>query len=227
MKTYFVCLANSKKYGERCIAGIEVTKNETTGYSIVRKDNKPKWIRPVTGQTHGQVPAELVKHIRLFDVVEIETVSDLPNGYQSENISFYASTLKVVSKLDMVLSNLEALADHDQKYLFGQKGKAIEMEDIEDIHTSLTLIKAEKVVVQARKEQDKVHFRMNFHYKSVEYDLPITDVNFIVYYLSAYEEGRFVPHLSGDVYLAISLGIEYEGLFYKLIAGVLWIKEGH
>jgi hypothetical protein len=37
MKTLFICLANSKKFGERCIAGIEVRKTGSTYYPIKKR----------------------------------------------------------------------------------------------------------------------------------------------------------------------------------------------
>ncbi len=45
MMKYFVCLANSRKYSERCIAGIELAFNNP-GYRILWMNGKPCWIRP-------------------------------------------------------------------------------------------------------------------------------------------------------------------------------------
>ncbi|RUR75786.1 hypothetical protein ACF3DV_28700 [Chlorogloeopsis fritschii PCC 9212] len=69
-----ICLANSKKYGDRCIAGIE----NSTG----------KWIRPVTNLEHGQVPKEMClvdnEEPRLLDILEIPLLDTCP-GYEYEN----------------------------------------------------------------------------------------------------------------------------------------------
>ena len=48
MKAIFICLANSKKYGERCIAGIELTKGANGNLTVVKENGRPKWIRPVS-----------------------------------------------------------------------------------------------------------------------------------------------------------------------------------
>jgi hypothetical protein len=220
MKKYFICLANSKKYGERCVAGIEVTKNEGSGYSIVKNDNKPKWIRPVTGEEHGQVPSDLVGTINLLDVVEIDEIEEVPNGYQSENIKFKSSSLKVVGKIGLTPDNLDLLSDNQQFNLFGNRGKAIPLDTIGTISKSLTLIKVSAATVYIRKDFGKEQYRLKFTFKSAEYDLPITDVKFLEKCISGNSITMNEPIID-DIYLAISLGVEHEGWYYKLVAGII------
>lgn len=71
-----VCLANSWKRGERCIAGIDLA----TG----------RWVRPVTGTADGSVP----RHVRaigkrepaLLDVIDIPLDATGPDyGFECEN----------------------------------------------------------------------------------------------------------------------------------------------
>jgi hypothetical protein len=222
MKKYFICLANSKKYGERCIAGIEVIKNtDANDYSIVTKNNLPKWIRPVTGELYGQVPSKLVENINLLDIVAIEVLEEIPNGYQAENNSFEPKSLKVVGKLRPLPDNLNALIDHQQLNLFGNKGKAIDFDIASTIGKSLTFIRVHRPLLYIKKEGEKEQIRLKLSYEIVEYDLPITDIKFLEYC----EKNKDVPIeklLKGDVYLAISLGIEFEGWFFKLVAGVIF-----
>lgn len=87
MKTLFICLANSKKLGERCIAGIEVRKTGGA-YRHVKREGKPKWIRPVSKNQYGAVREDLVGDINLMDIIEIEIEEFCPNGYQYENATF-------------------------------------------------------------------------------------------------------------------------------------------
>ncbi len=73
-----MCLANSRKHGERCIAGIEVE----TG----------RWVRPVSGLDDGRVPrARQViggKDVKLLDLVRIPVAESGPDfGFESENWS--------------------------------------------------------------------------------------------------------------------------------------------
>ncbi len=80
-----ICLANSLKLNERCIAGI----NPTTG----------KWIRPISSSYPND--GRISKHIRLvngkepalLDVLEIpleQTGSDF--GFESENLTIATGT---------------------------------------------------------------------------------------------------------------------------------------
>lgn len=220
MKKYFICLANSKKYGERCIAGVEVTKNLDSGYTIVKNGDKPKWIRPVTGEEHGQVPSDLVEKINLLDIVEIDVIEDAPNGYQSENVKFNSSSLKVVGRVGNSPENLNLFSDNQQSNLFGNKGKAIPSDTIGTIDKSLTLIKVKNATVYIRKEFDKEQYRLKFTFNSANYDLPITDVKFLEKCINSTSITIDEP-IKDDIYLAISLGVEYEGWYYKLVAGVI------
>lgn len=78
MKKTFICLANSKKYGERCIAGVEISDYDGVQYSVIGSNSQPKWIRPILNREHGEVSGELVGKVRLLDVVEFETSSECP-----------------------------------------------------------------------------------------------------------------------------------------------------
>ncbi len=73
-----ICLANSRKHGERCIAGIDVE----TG----------RWVRPVSGLDDGRVPRarQLIngKDVRLLDLVRVPMAETGPDfGFESENLS--------------------------------------------------------------------------------------------------------------------------------------------
>jgi ATP-dependent DNA helicase RecQ len=73
-----ICLANSRKHGERCIAGIEVE----TG----------RWVRPVSGLDDGRVPRarQLIngKDVKLLDLIRIPLAETGPDfGFESENLS--------------------------------------------------------------------------------------------------------------------------------------------
>lgn len=188
MKTYFICLANSKKYGERCIAGVELYKNEKDDFIPLAIDSVPCWIRPVSGDINGQVPSELVKSITLLDIVEINVLSRRPFGYQSENTSFVPTSINIVGKYD-IQGIIEYTLVEQPLHIFGNRGKAIDVHAIENIHRSLILVKVSKAVVQVKFERFKYHFRLQFVYNQVTYDLPITDVE--LYYKLSCSEPKF------------------------------------
>ena len=98
MKTTFICLANSRKYGERCIAGIEV-KQKGDFWEIVHRNDRPKWLRPVTDTEFGGVSPALVGRIVLLNLVEIDLTQSVPKGYQSENVLFDSQSLHVLGSI--------------------------------------------------------------------------------------------------------------------------------
>jgi hypothetical protein len=58
---------------------------------------------------------------------------------------------------------------------------------------------------------------MKFEYNWNEYDLPITDLDFI----EKYNKDKNILNNAKNIYLTISLGVVYEGWYYKLVAGVI------
>lgn len=140
MKTLFICLANSKKFGERCIAGIEV-KKVGGAYQPVEIERKPKWLRSVSKYQHGAVDENLVGGISLMDLIEIDLEELCPNGYQSENATFKPETIKRFGNIRLSEENLDRLIDMEQYNLFGNRGKAVSDDVIDSVEHSLTLIK--------------------------------------------------------------------------------------
>ena len=88
MGTTFICLANSKKYGERCISGIVVEKSDSGNFNVVKDDSLPKWIRPISNLEHGEIPVKLIKDIKVLDIVELEITQNCPDGYQLRKCLF-------------------------------------------------------------------------------------------------------------------------------------------
>ena len=74
-----VCLANSEREGDRCIAGIEIVDGDLEG-----------WIRPVSSQSNPAVsPQERKYHDdsepALLDIIDIPLLRHQPNSHQQEN----------------------------------------------------------------------------------------------------------------------------------------------
>ena len=216
MKTLFICLANSKKFGERCIAGIEV-KKVGGAYQPVEVEGKPKWLRPVSKYQHGAVGENLVDGISLMDLIEIDLEKLCPNGYQSENATFKPETIKRVGNIRLSEENLDRLIDMDQYYLFGNRGKAVSDDVIDSVEHSLTLIKVTDFQIY-KKDPDK-QLRMEFIFSHDNYDLPITDIDFI----QKYNDDETLLKNSSCLYLSISLGVFHNGWHSKLIAGILYL----
>ncbi|OQY10209.1 MAG: hypothetical protein B6I30_08690 [Desulfobacteraceae bacterium 4572_187] len=215
MKTLFICLANSKKFGERCIAGIEVKKDGNV-YQPVEKEGKPKWLRPISKFQHGAVGEDLVGGIKLMDIIEIDIEELCPNGYQSENATFKPKSIKKIGNIRISEENLDRLIDMGQYYLFGNRGKAVSEDVIDSVGHSLTLIKVTDFQVNKRDSDGQP--RIDFVFNHNHYDLPITDIDFI----QRYNENETLLKNTNCLYLSISLGIFHNGWHSKLIAGILY-----
>ena len=218
MKKTFVCLANSKKYGERCIAGVEISDFDGVQYSIAKLDSQPKWIRPVSNKEHGAVSSELVGKVQLLDVVEFEVSSECPRGYQSENVFFDESSLKIIGRLDWLSSNVEQFQSTDVALVFGNRGKAVHVDMIDQITHSLVLIRPDSLRFQEVTYPNGKHqVRCRFDYGGNEYDLPVTDIVF----LASFNRDPTQTINFSDCFLTLSLGVEHNGFHSKLVAAVL------
>lgn len=215
MTTKIICLANSKKFSERCLAGIEVDET-SDGYKIISSGSKPKWLRPVSKNEHGEFPARIAQSISLLDVIEFDLVVPCPSGYQTENVYFSENSVKTVTSIRLSSTNLDKLTC-DSNTLFGNRGKAVHEDVIDSLDHSLVFIKVNRYNVFIKPENNQL--RMNFFYNSVEYDLPITDIKFEAQFRNNDRILEGVQHL----YLTISLAVVHNNWHSKLIAGVIYI----
>ena len=85
------------------------------------------------------------------------------------------------------------------------------------INYSLMLVHPDKAGAYRDENREKSKNRMKFTYYGVEYDFPITDPAFLDEFKRKPERYDNIP----DVYLALSLGLEFEGWHHKLVAGVI------
>ncbi|MFC1975711.1 hypothetical protein ACFLXQ_04885 [Chloroflexota bacterium] len=218
MKKLLVCLANSRKYTHRCIAGIELVKTPRS-YRIVKKNGHPIWIRPVSQSEYGGISSLLVNHINLLDIVEVNIVAPHPQGYQSENMLFDNQHLAVVGKVDQDETIIGRLLGVNRPALFGNKSKTVSAENINQLDHSLIFIKPAKVQVhQTTTSTGNPQLRTSFTYAGSAYNLPVTDIEFT----HQFSKDPMILQSCTQVYFTISLGIEFNGWHYKLIAGVVY-----
>ena len=91
MYTQVICLANSRKRGDRCIAGIELS----TG----------RWVRPVTNLDDGRIPS-YIRLIQgnepaLLDILEIPLSETGPSfGFASENRLILPGMWRLLGKVE-------------------------------------------------------------------------------------------------------------------------------
>lgn len=111
--TQIICLANSWKHGDRCIAGINSLKGQ--------------WIRPVSSLPDGRIPKEMRliggTEPALLDVLEIPLAKTGPDfGFECENLSVLPGKWQRVGKvppafLNKYCSNEEYILHNDQRYV--------------------------------------------------------------------------------------------------------------
>lgn len=218
MKKYILCLANSHKYNERCIAGVELIKKDKDTFSLVKSDSEVKWIRPVSKGGHGEISSKVVNQMKLLDIYEVEIIEACPAGFQSENVIIQEKSLRYIKSIKPERKNLDKIVNDLTGPIFFNKGKAVIKDKINLLEKSLLFVKPETirfVPVKNIKVQDQL--RIEFTHKNVIYNFPVTDVAF----LKNYTQNPQVLKSINEAYFTISLGLEFEGWHFKLIAGVI------
>ena len=209
----FICLANSYKRGGRCIAGIEIDSDNSIIYN---KNGNPKWIRPIADTQYGEIPNDEAECIKLLSHVGLSNVEDIPRNVHREDV-LYDSMELVSSKIFPQTKFLDKLVDKTHKSIFGNHGKAVSVDMASSLDYSLMFIHAENVRAYIDESRERAKIRMCFIYNDAEYDFPITDPVFLDKVRKNPELFDVIP----NVYLTISLGLEYEGWYHKLVAGVI------
>ena len=217
MDKYFICLANSYKRNGRCIAGVEVTISQDNHWKIVRNnDGSPRWIRPIDQHTeYGEVLEGEARHIPLLSFVKLSEVVPCPHESHSEDVNYQQMTT-----IGMIHSNrevLEHLSDNVHFEVFYTTELAISPETYAMGNYSLMMIHPENIQFQEDLTKNRARYRMLFSYHGTNYDFSITDPVF-------YEQIAIQPELLNsltDIYLTLSIGLEYDGRHHKLIAGLI------
>lgn len=213
----FICLANSYKRGGRCIAGVEIRFNAFGHWGVIHNDDgTPKWIRPVKRSLYGEVPTEEALAFDLLSIVRVVDAEPCPHCAHSENV--YYSRLEH-THLQVQLSDIIAhhLFDYQHEEVFYNQGKAIPPSVYAKGCYSLMFLKPEKALVYVDTDREKPQFRLEFLFKGVRYDLPITDPDFLDFLRDDPEQiGAY-----SDIFITVPIGLEHEGWHHKLVAGVI------
>jgi len=232
MKKYFICLANSFKYGGRCLAGVEIglSEDEEHFYVIYGKDGEPKWIRPMQrGAEHEAVAEETAKNIRLMDVIEIEIQAVCPDGgCQCENV--YFNSLQIIRRLLVTDNILQALCSK-RDYIIHNSAKWLSESEYRAACGSLMLVRPENPQIYKDykiTEDGKTvpKYKARFLYKDHEYDLPVTDPQYL-FRMESYSRVPLIGQFpTGTFYFAVSIAAEpWNDKHYKLLAGIVDMRQ--
>lgn len=203
MKKTIVVFANSIKHNKHCVAGKCIETGE--------------WIRPVSHISGTELTNEQSTYTNKYgqfmvkpkQKIEMNFQSHAPLLHQPDNYlidnSNWQQRFKIEdSEINQYLDNPTSIwgkNNYIPYYLIASKEIVISQ--------SLYLIQAENLILYTPEEKKRC---ATFDYNAVKYDFPVTDPNFD----KIKAEGQ---SLSGI--LCISLGEEFNGKCYKIVATIL------
>ena len=217
-----VCLANSRKFNGRCIAGKEVLPNRTIG----------SWVRPVTDGGGGEIRIWECQYPdgaepKVLDVLDIPLLGHVPKDYQSENWELAPKPpwKKVrVAPFELAAVLLDPLAPlwsmgHST---YNGLNDRVPLAEATALTDSLRFIRVENLTLNILAPGEsfgdaKQRLQGRFRHEGDNYRLWVTDVLWEEEYLGKRNGEYFV----GMAYLTISLGEPHEGFAYKLIAAII------
>lgn len=225
-KKLFICLANSYKYGGRCIAGIEIRLSaDERSFRVVCDDGEPRWIRPVQrGTKHEEIAEETARNIKLLDVIELDATEGCREDCQCENV--YFTRMRIVKSLPFteqimqaLLSKREDVLHTDERYLWH--------DEYQNKRGSLMLIEPEEPEIYSEIKENEdgkpvTKYKTRFMYKGKEYELPVIDPQYLARMEGFSREPLIGKFATGTFYFTISMAAEQmNSKHYKLLAGVI------
>jgi hypothetical protein len=197
-----IVLANSVKHGQHCVAG----KCINTG----------NWIRPVSNANGAELSHEQAKYqnpygsfcVKPLQKIRMGFTQHVPLSHQPENHlidgnlwqqNYSINEADLVAHLDTP-DNLWGQGNRVQHNLITM--------GLYNIDQSLYLVQVDNLNLYTNDEGKR---RASFDYNGSDYDLAVTDPKF---------DEIFREHREVNGILCISLGEEYQGYCYKLVASI-------
>ena len=203
-----ICLANSLKGNERCIAGI----NPNTG----------QWIRPVsqTGEGALDFAARNIggKEPQILDVLKIPIRGMGPNyGCQPEN--YLINNGDWVKTGHISVDDIRAYCENNAPLLHNNERRIPNtfFEALSETNwKSLQLIHTKQVHFFRKEWPERTQYLASFHFSSHNFELAVTDP------IIRIKLNQNEP-ISSNCIITVSLTSPYQGdnFCYKLIAGVI------
>jgi len=181
-------------------------------------NGRPKWIRPVSTQDHGEVPTHLVSHINTLAILEMDILNYVPQGHQSENALFDEDSIREVGRFP--ISGLTGLIETTRPQVFGNNGKAVAEKHIERLDHSLILVRTTDFKVFEKPNEYKpgtTQVRLAFSYKNIPYEFTVTDPIFSQNFRNNH---RYVDSID-EMFLTLSIAVKWQDWYHKLVAGVI------
>ena len=212
-----VCLANSRKGGDRCVAGREILASGRLG----------PWVRPVSSRPNDAVSEQERQYRdgsepRVLDVVDVPVIKASPQEYQRENWlldperRWELIRRLAPSDLPHFTTREAQLWVNDYSSAEGENDRIPSSIAIK-LPSSLRLIKVDRMELSVRTHDSGQRVRGRFCYARTGYSLRVTDPLCEQRYKHL-DDGDYTV---GESYLTVSLGEPYDGYSYKLIAAVI------
>jgi ATP-dependent DNA helicase RecQ len=214
-----VCLANSRKYSGRCVAGKELTQGRIGA-----------WIRPVNGTQTKELSLDDITlqngtEPRPLDVISVPLEEACPQAYNSEN--HYIEHAPWIWEGTLPWSQVPQLCDPvDQIWINGyhsHNGENDQMpEDLvrEMIVSSLLFFRPDELrITVGLGPMGSKKVRAKFSYHGETYSLMITDPVVEALYVRR-ELGEYLVN-GGETFLTVSISDPHRGFCHKLVAGIV------
>ena len=212
-----VCLANSRKYSERCVAGLELEGTQLSN-----------WVRPVSSNPLGELSLSERKLAdgsdpALLDILEVPLLEPCPQGCQTENhlIDRKATWARVGQFPRQQL--LRYFKSPNRLWINGYSSRRglndrIPEEQVEKLPCSLVLVEPQRLRIEIRLEAAKLRVRAEFWLKGQKYRLGVTDP---VVEAHCFTRPEGLHTYKKRAVACISIGEPFNGFCYKLVASII------
>ena len=216
-----VCLANSRKLHDRCVAGKEWNGTEAGN-----------WVRPISAREGGAVSERERRYEdgsdpQLLDVMDVPVLQPRSEDYQTEN--WLLDPMRRWKKADRLSpADLPALTDPvaplwiDGHSTYNGLNDKIPIATTGPVRESLRLLRVDRLRLEVCRPgeafgNDKRRVQGRFRHADRKYALWVTDPDYERTYL-AKPDGTYDL---GGCYVTVSLGEPYQDAYYKLIAAII------
>lgn len=212
-----VCLANSRKQSERCVAGLEIVG-----------DQVGRWIRPVSSLPMGEIEFSARRladgsEPELLDLLDIPMRAPHPHGCQTENhlIDDSAAWVKAGTfPKQQLLQYCEApnplwINGFDSAHGINDR---IPEEQVGSLRGSLVLVEPQQLGIEIKLEAAKLKVRAEFNLVGQLYKLGVTDPT-VERQCFSRPEGRHTYRKRAVA--CISIGEPFHGFCYKVVASII------
>lgn len=214
----FICLANSRKNGYRCVAGID----EDDNWIRLVNDGGSELSNYDIKDSEGNKP-------QLLETWDVEVIEREPLYYQPENWIIDPSKWWSESD-DEIYPNLNYYLDDFYEYIFIDNSDRLSPAKIDEagLDQSLMLIHLSSIVFQKTTNQyNHLQIRAKFEYNDHFYDLVVTDDKWEAQFSGPHAHySNFGDYeFDSEFYLTIGIGTKFHGYHYKLVVAVMPLED--